>query len=146
MKRKRCFTLLEIMIVIFLIGLIGGVIGINMKKSLEEGKAFKTKQAIQQIEDILNLKLAEGAITKKQVEENYARCMRKWGYAKDLNAVTKDGWGGPFIVTVDVAKNEVQVVSQAYNDYLVKKGQKRSSASGGSSSGDEVDSDDNEQD
>ncbi len=53
-------TLLEIMIVIVLIGLIGSVIGFNMKGSLDEGRAFKTRQAQEQIQDILMLEVARG--------------------------------------------------------------------------------------
>ena len=44
-KKQYALTLIEIMIVIVLIGLIGSVIGANMKGSLDEGKAFKTKYA-----------------------------------------------------------------------------------------------------
>jgi type II secretory pathway pseudopilin PulG len=62
MKRqmKRTLTLLEIMIVIFLITLITGVIGYNMKGSLDKGKAFRTSQAKEQLHDMLLLALAEG--------------------------------------------------------------------------------------
>ena len=42
MQKKRALTLLEIMIVIVLIGIIGSVIGVNMKGSLDAGKAFKS--------------------------------------------------------------------------------------------------------
>ncbi len=54
MQKKRTFTLLEIMIVIFLIGLIGGIVSYSMKGSLEEGKAFKTEQAIMRVVDLLS--------------------------------------------------------------------------------------------
>ena len=33
--KKKALTLIEIMIVIALIGIIGGVVGVNMKKSLK---------------------------------------------------------------------------------------------------------------
>ena len=55
MRKKNFLTLLEIMIVIALITIIGGVLGYNMKGSLEKGKAFKTEQAIKQIDDILSV-------------------------------------------------------------------------------------------
>ena len=40
MRKKRAITLLEIMIVILLIGLIGGVVSYNLKGTLDKGKAF----------------------------------------------------------------------------------------------------------
>ena len=42
-KSKKAMTLLEVMIVIFIIGIISSVIGYNMKGSLEKAKAFKTE-------------------------------------------------------------------------------------------------------
>ena len=59
-RKKRSLTLLEIMIVIFLIGLIGSVIGYNVKGSLDEGRAFRSEQGACQIRDILLLEVAKG--------------------------------------------------------------------------------------
>ena len=59
-KKQRPMTLLEIMIVIFIIGIIGSVIGYNMKGSLEEGKAFKTQEGIKQLYEIFHLEMAKG--------------------------------------------------------------------------------------
>ena len=53
--KKRYITLVEMMIVMFLIAMITGVIAYNYTGSLEEGKAFKTKAGIQKIETILAL-------------------------------------------------------------------------------------------
>ena len=44
MRKKRAITLLEIMIVILLIGLIGGVVSYNLKGTLDKGKAFASKE------------------------------------------------------------------------------------------------------
>ena len=46
------------MIVMFLIALITGVIAYNYRGTLEEGKAFKTKAAMEKIETILSLEIA----------------------------------------------------------------------------------------
>lgn len=58
--KKRSITLLEIMIVILLIGLIGGVVSYNLKGTLDKGKAFASKEGAQKLEDILNLQIQEG--------------------------------------------------------------------------------------
>lgn len=123
MSRKRAFTLLEIMIVIFLIGLIGSVIGFNMKGSLDEGKAFKSKQAIQQVEDILTMQLAEGEVTAEEIREDFLVCLEKCNLIKSPETLSKDGWNQRFIVTVD-GQGQVHARSEKYNTYLAKKSEK----------------------
>ena len=59
-KRKSALTLLEIMIVIFLITLITGAIGYNMKGALDRGRAFRTEQAKEQLLNLLLICLEEG--------------------------------------------------------------------------------------
>ena len=48
------------MIVMLILGLISGLFMFNMKGSLEEGKAFKTEQASQQIQEIFSMQIAMG--------------------------------------------------------------------------------------
>lgn len=119
LTRKRAFTLLEIMIVIFLIGLIGSVIGVNMKGSMEKGKAFKTEQSMQQITDVLTLLLEEREITPKDIEDNLLGCLQKSNLVKSPKDLVSDGWKEPFIVTVD-KKQQVHVKSERYKLYRAK--------------------------
>ena len=58
-KKKRALTLLEIMIVIFLITLITGAIGYNMLGTLDRGRVFRTQQAKEQLHDLLLICLAD---------------------------------------------------------------------------------------
>ena len=53
--------MLEIIIVIFLITLITGAIGYNMKGTLDRGKAFRTEQARRELHDLLLVCVAEGS-------------------------------------------------------------------------------------
>jgi general secretion pathway protein G len=121
MKRhsRRSFTLLEIMIVIFLIGLIGSVIGYNMKSSLEKGKVFRTEQAMRQIEDALSLLLAEGGTTKDEIQTDLPASLEKTGLFKKPEEVSKDGWGAPFVVTID-DDGSILIASDNYKKYLEK--------------------------
>lgn len=120
MKKKRAFTLLEIMVVVFLIGLIGSVVGYNMKGSLEEGKVFKTEQAKEQIEDLLNLQIAQG-YPVSDVESDPGKYLQNAGHSKPKNLL-KDGWGQPFeIYTV---RGEIRVRSQKLKNYNEKKKRK----------------------
>ena len=118
-SRKRSFTLLEIMIVIFLIGIIGSVIGYNMKGSLEKGKAFRTEQAMRQIEDALSLMLAEGATTVEQIESDLKKVLEKSNLFKKADEIAKDGWGAPFVVTIE-EDSAIKVFSKNYEKYLEK--------------------------
>ena len=119
MKKKKTFTLLEIMIVIFLIGIIGSVIGYNMKGSLDEGKAFKSKQAMIKIQDLLELEIAKGS-EPEVVEDNPAHYLQMSGMVKNGTKMLKDGWGKPIEVSVDTS-GEVSVTSDAYDAYKAKK-------------------------
>lgn len=107
------------MIVIFLIGLIGSVIGVNMKGSMEKGKAFKTEQSMQQITDVLTLLLEEREITPQDIQTNLLACLQKSNLVKSPKDLINDGWKTPFIVTVD-SKQQVHVKSERYKQYRAK--------------------------
>ena len=118
-REKRPLTLLEIMIVIFLIGLIGSVIGYSMKGSLDEGKAFKTKQAAEQVHDILILEIAEG-FDRDQVIQNPKKFLVRSGVAKNPDKLLKDGWGNDFEIAAH-GKNDLKVISKSLIAYERKK-------------------------
>ncbi len=108
--KKRSLTLLEIMIVIVLIGLIGSVIGFNMKGSLDEGKAFKTRQAQEQIRDILMLEVARGSSFDEVVSKK-EEVLANSGLVKNPKNFLRDGWGEEF---------EVRVGGQGHDNIVVK--------------------------
>lgn len=108
--KKRAITLLEIMIVIFLIGLIGSVIGYNLKGSLEKGKEFKTKQAQTQLRDLLLLEVAMGA-SIEDVAKRPEYYLEKGGMAKNVQELLKDGWNEKFIISVSPEKNDLIIES-----------------------------------
>src|SRR5271169_2616778 len=105
MKKKRSITLLEIMIVILLIGLIGGVISYNLKGTLDKGKAFRSKEGAMKLQDILNLEI-QIAHRKSDdftggTDEKYANvleCIKNSGLVTDPKNFVKDGWGEPYTI------------------------------------------------
>ena len=101
----------------FLIALITGVIAYNYRGSLDEGKAFKTKTAIEKLETILNLKVSEdpsqSRIASPQV---WQEVITNSPLVSNPDALLKDGWGGDFEVTTD-SNGTVHVRSQKYDDY-----------------------------
>lgn len=92
MMRKRALTLIEIMIVIFIIGLIGSVIGYNMKGSLDEGKAFKSEQGSRQVYDFLNLQMAQKKDAFDEVLDDPEEALRDSGFVNRPEKLIKDGW------------------------------------------------------
>lgn len=117
--KKQFVTLIEMMIVMFLIALIAGAIAYNYRGSLEEGKAFKTKMGIEQIERILDLRVAEDPELLDNIESNWKEIVRKDPLVKDPKSLVKDGWGYDYKVTVQ--NHKIKVESEKYNEYLKSK-------------------------
>jgi type II secretory pathway pseudopilin PulG len=116
--KKRAITLLEIMIVIFLIALIGGVVGYNMKGSMDKGKAFKTKEAMSRVKEILYLVASENNQDVKEVIADPGKFLEKSGIVKNVDALLVDGWGKKFII--EEKKGEIIVYSDALEAYEKK--------------------------
>lgn len=115
-KKSRRITLIEIMIVILLIGLIGGALAFNMRGSLDEGKAFKTRQNQERIENILMLEIAKGTLDpNKLTQAKWEKVVKASPLVKDGNQAIKDGWGNSF--TVSYNDGQVVVTSDSLNQY-----------------------------
>jgi len=118
-KKKQPMTLLEIMIVIFIIGIIGSVIGYNMKGSLEEGKAFKSEQGSKQVYDILTLEMAKGGKID-DIVDNPEKYLQLSGFAKNPKKLLQDGWGKDYLIERN-GEDDLYVVSDNYLKYRSKK-------------------------
>lgn len=120
-KKRHPMTLLEIMIVIVLIGIIASVIGYNMKGSLDEGKAFKTRQAKEQIHDVLLLEYANNnfAIPLEEMVKNPEKHLENSGMVKNPKELMLDGWGKR--LEVKAVKGDIKVTSKGLQEYEKKK-------------------------
>lgn len=114
-KKRRYITLIEIMIVMFLIALITGVLAYNYRGSLEEGKAFKTKAGIEKLETILNLAVSENPPLMDHIETQWKEIVAQSPLVQNTSALIKDGWGVEYRVSVD--NNQIVVHSQRYDQY-----------------------------
>ena len=123
-KKKQAITLLEIMIVIFLIGLIGGVIGYNVKGSLEEGKAFRSEQGIEKLHDLLLMESANG-VPMEEILREPAFYLKRTGLVADADKLLKDGWGQPYTIKQD-GEYDLSITSRALNTHKQKKNRKSS--------------------
>src|SRR5438874_2517337 len=105
-KKKRSITLMEIMIVILLIGIISGVVGYNMKGSLDKGKAFKSKQGATKIKEILEFEALDkdlaldAFVTTTDAPRKYVNYLIKSGLFKNEKDCL-DGWGNPYTVSLN---------------------------------------------
>lgn len=117
LKRKRHpITLLEIMIVILLIGVIGGVLSYNLKGTLDRGKVFRTEEGMKRLKEILELQLETGKYSRADLlgstdSSKAKECVKdsKFISPQNLDAFLKDGWNEPYIITE--ANNELHISS-----------------------------------
>lgn len=120
MKKKYTMTLLEIMIVIFIIGIIGSVIGYNMRGSLDKGKAFKTKEGINKLYEIVQLEEAQGYQIGELTPDNIKALLTRSGLARKPDDLMKDGWGNPY--RFEYNGTDIRILSDKYEDYCEAKG------------------------
>lgn len=113
--KKRNVTLIEMMIVMFLIALISGVVAYNYRGTLDEGKAFKTRADIQNIENILNLRLAGDDDALDNIRSDWKMYLKQSPLVQNAEALTKDGWGYEY--KVDVENGEIRVTSDKLTQY-----------------------------
>lgn len=119
--KKRFITLVEMMIVMFLIAMITGVIAYNYTGSLEEGKAFKTKAGIEKIHTILDLHLATHPEDRDSIESKWTEIVDNSQLVKNAKDLKKDGWGVEYQVGKDNS-GDIEIKSAKYEAYQAGKG------------------------
>lgn len=119
--KKRFITLVEMMIVMFLIAMITGVIAYNYTGTLEEGKAFKTKTGIDKIHTVIDLHLATSPEDRDHIETMWRGIVENSQLVKNSKELIKDGWGIEYQVSKD-QNNEIKIISDKYNQYQDAKG------------------------
>jgi general secretion pathway protein G len=98
---KRYITLVEMMIVIFIIGVLTAVLGFSYQSSLEKTRVFKTERDIEKLETILNMQVAEDPAFLQHVETDWQQMIRGDPLVKDPASLYKDGWGYEYKVSVE---------------------------------------------
>lgn len=119
--KRRFITLVEMMIVMFLIAMITGVIAYNYTGSLEEGKAFKTKAGIEKIHTVLDLHLATHPEERNQIDSQWRDIVMNSQLVKNGRELIKDGWGIDYQVSRDT-NGELEIKSEKYEAYQQSKG------------------------
>ncbi len=121
-RKKLHVTLIEMMIVMFLIALISGVVAYNYRGTLDEGKAFKTRSDIKTIENVLNLHIGDHQDDMDGIESDWTKYIKASPIVQNANSLMKDGWGGDY--HVQVVDGEIQVTSSKLTEYERKNKQK----------------------
>ena len=119
--KKRALSLIEIMIVIFLITLITGTIGYSMRGSLDKGRAFRTEQAKEQLRDLLLICLAESGDADSIARDPVSH-LKDLGLAKDPDKLIVDGWKVKFEISPSSNKTDFKIRSKALDSYKQKQG------------------------
>ena len=119
MKKRRGFTLIEIMVVVVIIGLLSALVGPRLMGQSDEAKRKTTQTQIAQLEQVLGLYYLDNGFyptTSQGLEAlvkeptmppeplNYKKggCMKK---------VPKDAWGREFVYTAPGEHGDVDILS-----------------------------------
>jgi len=129
-RKKRAMTLLEVMIVIFIIGIIGSVIGYNMRGSMDQGKAFKTKEGITKLYNIVHLEMGSNEIEKLDGSSSEAigaevkEVLKRSGLVNKPSQYLIDGWKDNLTFKVERLDKtfEIRATSEKYEKFCEKKG------------------------
>ena len=120
--QKKALTILEVMVVIFIIGIVMSVVGVNMKGSMDETKAFKSESGSRQVYEILSLEMAKDSSIQRKINDDASQIrtiLNESGFVKDVSKILEDGWGKPYIVRC--VGDEIKVTSEPYLEFLSKK-------------------------
>lgn len=112
--RRRFVTLVEMMIVMFLIALITGVVAYNYRASLEKGRVFASEQGVERVRQILEISVAENPDVMDTISGGHWQDVAKSSPLFN-DKLLKDGWGYDYQVSVNNGAIDVQ--SQGLNAY-----------------------------
>ncbi len=107
-RKRKGFTLLELMIVIIILGMLAGLIGLKLIKRGEEAKVTLTQVQMKNLEEALNLYKLHNSLyptteqgLKALVEKPKIEPIPKNWKGPYIEKVPKDAWGNDFIYISD---------------------------------------------
>lgn len=124
---KRAITLIEMIVVMILIATITGAVTLNYRKSLNEGKAFKTKEGLERVETMLSLYFAENPDANRNITDRptLLSIAAQSPLVKNPEEFLKDGWGENYNIVCSQDENTSEAViivsSRKYDQYKKEK-------------------------
>ncbi len=95
---KRAFTLIEIMVVVLIIGLLAGLVGINVMRYFERAKERTARAQLSMIQQALELYRLENG--KYPTTDEGIAVLTRDGYLKG-KSIPKDPWGSDYYYISD---------------------------------------------
>lgn len=120
-RSQRGFTLIEVLVVVFILGILAALVAPKMLGRTDDAKIAQTKLQMKNIETALKLyKLDSGlfpttdqgleALITKPSTEPVPMKYKEDGYL-EKNKIPKDAWGNPFIYISPGAHGDFDIIS-----------------------------------
>ena len=109
-NRRRGFSLLEIMAVVVIIGMLTGLVGLNVVDRLDQSRVATTKTKLVQLENALEMykidnsryPTSEQGLEALMTKPEVGKIPTGWqGPYLNANSVPSDGWNNPFLYISD---------------------------------------------
>lgn len=109
--QKKHMTLLEIMIVIVLIGVISGIVGVNIKGSMDKAKKAQMQLASEKLKNALMYAVTVEGKTPEEVKDKPQEALENSPLVtkNDIDKILKDPWNQPF--KIEIVNDEIVVSS-----------------------------------
>ena len=107
-KRRRSFTLIEIMIVVVIIGMLAALVGPQIIGSLDKAKVTSTKVQLVNLKDCVQRFYMDCSEYPNTLDDLLVKTSNaKWdGPYLDAKNLPKDGWDSDFVYTVPGADSQ----------------------------------------
>ncbi|MBQ9881993.1 MAG: type II secretion system major pseudopilin GspG [Synergistes sp.] len=119
LKKRKGFTLIEIMVVVVIIGLLSALVGPKLMGQSDEAKRKTTQTQISQLEQVLGLYYLDNGVYPTTSQGLEALVKKPDGQPEPLNyksggymkKIPKDAWGRDFVYTCPGEHGDFDIIS-----------------------------------
>ncbi len=98
--RRHCFSLIEIMIVVAIIGLLSGIVGVNVLRKMDKARKNAARAEISTLKDCVGMYYADMGEFPRTLEDLVRNPggSNKWdGPYPNKDTIPKDPWGSDYV-------------------------------------------------